>query len=81
MSTDPPRSSPAEFRRRFRGTPLFRAKRRRLVRNALIAVVNQRLLELKPAVESLAEDADDLVRQTARWALDQLSGDDSNELH
>jgi epoxyqueuosine reductase len=71
----------AEFRRQFRGTPLFRAKRRRLVRNALIAVVNQRLSELKPAVESLAEDADELVRQTARWALDRLNGALSNELH
>jgi len=71
----------AEFRRRFRGTPLFRAKRRRLVRNALIAVVNQGLLELKPSVESLAEDDDDLIRQTAQWAIDRLSGDQSNELH
>jgi len=64
----------ASFRARFRGTPLFRAKRRRLVRNALIAAVNGRCFHLKGRIEALCNDPEALVSQTARWALQQLRG-------
>lgn len=62
----------AEFRQRFRGTPLFRIKRHRFVRNALIATVNQKCRELLPAVRRLAEDENELIRTTAQWALRRL---------
>ena len=62
----------ADFRARFRGTPLFRAKRYRLVRNAIIVAVNQRHRELLPQIERLANDANDVVRETVRWALLKL---------
>jgi epoxyqueuosine reductase len=62
----------AEFRQRFRGTPLFRIKRHRFVRNALIAAVNQKCRELLPAVRRLADDENQLIRTTAHWALERL---------
>ena len=71
----------AEFRRRFRGTPLFHAKRKRLIRNALIAVANQGLRELKPLVDSLSADAEELIRQTAKWTSERLDEIHSNEVH
>jgi epoxyqueuosine reductase len=64
----------AAFRRRFRGTPLFRAKRPRLIRNALIVAVNRNCTHLRPLIESLCQDENDLVRTTAQWAHDRLRG-------
>ena len=59
------------FRERFRGTPFFRAKRSRLLRNTIIAVYNGNHQRLKSLVESLCNDADELVRQTAKSILEQ----------
>jgi len=59
------------FRRRFRHTPLWRAKRRGLLRNAAIVLGNQRH---EPAIEALARglnDAEPLVRGACAWALRQ----------
>ena len=72
--------SDAEFRERFRGTPLFRAKRHRLVRNAIIAAVNQQCHNLRPAVARLLNDENGLIRSTAHWAMGHLGASGSNEL-
>ncbi|MFO0947910.1 MAG: tRNA epoxyqueuosine(34) reductase QueG [Planctomycetota bacterium] len=61
-----------EFRQRFRGTPLFRTGRSRMVRNAVIVAANQGRTDLLPAIRSLAGDADMVVREAANWAIDQL---------
>ena len=61
-----------EFRSRFRKTPMWRAKRRGMIRNALILVANQRELNLLSAVEKLQNDPDDLIRKTASWVLKKL---------
>ncbi|HEY5312343.1 MAG TPA: tRNA epoxyqueuosine(34) reductase QueG [Pirellulales bacterium] len=59
------------FRARFRHTPLWRARRRGLLRNAAIVLGNQRDPQ---AIEALAiglADSDALVRGACAWALGQ----------
>jgi epoxyqueuosine reductase len=60
------------FRRRFRGTPLFRSKRRGVLRNALLILGNQRYAPAEPAMERLLHDHEPLLRGAAAWALGKL---------
>lgn len=62
------------FRARFAGTPLLRAKRRGLLRNAAVALGNSGVAAARPALERAAVDPDDLVRTHAAWALQRLAG-------
>jgi epoxyqueuosine reductase len=62
------------FRRRFRHTPLWRAKRRGILRNAAIVLGNQRAEIAVPALVRGLNDAEPLVRGAAAWALGQISG-------
>lgn len=57
------------FREQTRGTPLFRSKRARLVRNALIAAANLRLPGAAEAADALSDDPDEGIRDAARYAL------------
>jgi epoxyqueuosine reductase len=62
-----------EFRARFRQSPLWRAKRGGILRNAAIVLGNQRPAE---ALETLAQglaDHDPLVRGACAWALGQYN--------
>lgn len=70
----------AEFRTRFRGTPIKRTGRDRFVRNALIAAGNARDSSLVPHVEALIDDASPLVRAMAAWALQRLDPAKSDTL-
>ncbi|MFP4012117.1 MAG: tRNA epoxyqueuosine(34) reductase QueG [Spirochaetaceae bacterium] len=63
-----------EVRRRFAGSPLLRARRRGLVRNACIAAANAGAAELLETIEALTADADHVVSFTARWAAARLRG-------
>ena len=60
------------FRERFRGSAVKRAKRRGLLRNVAVALGNSGDERHRPLLESLARDADDVVREHARWALRRL---------
>jgi epoxyqueuosine reductase len=64
------------FRTRFRGTPIKRTGRDRLVRNCLIAAGNAREASLLPFVEPLLDDPSALVRAMAVWALHKLASPD-----
>lgn len=64
--------SDEEFRKRFRGTPLFRTRRAGIVRNAAIAAGNQGATDLLPILEKLTSDEDPGVRDAALWAIDRL---------
>lgn len=59
------------FRRRFRHTPLWRPKRRGLLRNAAIILGNQRCPEARPALLRGLTDHEPLVREACAWALEQ----------
>lgn len=66
-------ASDADFRARFKGTPLLRPKRRGLLRNAAIVAANIGCTAAVPALQARAEqDAEPLVRAHALWALMRL---------
>lgn len=57
------------FRRRFRHTPLWRAKRRGVLRNAAIVLGNRPHRDSLPALERGLSDQEPVVRQACAWAL------------
>jgi epoxyqueuosine reductase len=57
------------FRRRFRNTPLWRPKRRGILRNAAIVLGNRPTPAALPALVRGLNDAEPLVRGAAAWAL------------
>ena len=59
------------FRARFRKTPLWRAKRRGILRNAAIAMGNQPVETNLPALRKGLNDVEPLIRGAAAWALGQ----------
>lgn len=72
--------SAEQFRQRYRETPLWRPRRRGMLRNAAIVLGNQRFV---PAVEALGRalhDEEELVRGAAGWALGQIGGARAREL-
>lgn len=78
--------APEEFNRRFKGSPVKRAKRRGFLRNTAVALGNAAGSgpaapgESREAVAALAralQDAEPLVRRHAAWALGQAGGDEA----
>ncbi len=59
----------AGFRRRFRQSPLARAKRHGLARSAAIALGNHPHPPAFPALVAALRDAEPVVREAAAWAL------------
>jgi epoxyqueuosine reductase len=64
--------SEEEFRRRFKGSPILRAKRRGFLRNVAVALGNLKSREAVPALMRALDDEEPLVRQHAAWALGQI---------
>jgi epoxyqueuosine reductase len=64
--------SEEEFRRRFRHTPFWRPRRAGMLRNAAIALGNRGDALALPALEKATRDADEIVREAARWAIEQI---------
>ena len=60
------------FRRRFRGTALLRTKRRGLLRNVALVLGNTGDAAALPALRHALDDAEPLVREAARWAIEQI---------
>lgn len=65
----------AAFRARFRATPLWRARRRGVLRNAALILGNQGHAAALPALARGLEDAEPLVRAASAWALGRLPDD------
>jgi epoxyqueuosine reductase len=61
-----------EFRRRFRGTALFRTKRRGLLRNAALVLGNAGDARALPALRRATGDAEPVVREAAAWAIAEI---------
>lgn len=66
--------TPEEFRSRFRGTNVLRAKYRGFLRNCLVAAGNSHRFELLPDVSRHLESGDELIREHAVWAYACLGG-------
>ena len=64
--------SDAEFRARFRRTPLWRAKRRGLLRNVAVALGNWGDPRAVPALRRALDDPEPLIREHAAWALARI---------
>jgi epoxyqueuosine reductase len=60
------------FRKEFRGTPIFRLKRGRWLRNICIVLGNIGTSHDLPALQASCHDADPVVREHAQWAVTQI---------
>jgi epoxyqueuosine reductase len=64
--------TPPEFSRKFRGSPVKRAKRRGYLRNVAVALGNHGGPQDLPALEMLLHEDDSLVREHAARAIEQV---------
>jgi epoxyqueuosine reductase len=69
--------SEEEYRRRYHGTALGRARWDGLVRNGILQAGLQRDLRCLPAIRAHLESPHPGVRAAARWAVGQLEGEPS----
>ena len=69
-----------EFSRRFKGSPIKRAKRRGFLRNVLVAIGNWGDQRAVPALRKALTDDEPLVRSHAAWALGQIGGTDAEQV-
>jgi len=63
----------AGFKKMFAGTPILRTKRRGLLRNVCVALGNVGDVSALPALERAAQDAEPLIAEHARWAMERIS--------
>jgi len=61
-----------KFRDFFRGTPIFRIKRRGFLRNVCVALGNIGYESALPALERALNDSEPLVREHSQWAIAQI---------
>lgn len=66
------RLSPEEFQKRYRGSPIKRAKWRGFLRNVVVAMGNSGDPEMIPELENLLQSDDPMIRRHAKWALNAL---------
>jgi len=64
--------TPEAFNRKFKGSPVKRAKRRGYLRNVALAVGNSGDEKTIPALENAGRDKEPLVREHADWALKKV---------
>ncbi len=60
------------FNRRFRGSPLERTRRKRILRNVAIAMGNSGEVQFRPQLEAWAQGEDPVLAEAAEWALKRL---------
>ncbi|HSF06175.1 MAG TPA: tRNA epoxyqueuosine(34) reductase QueG [Methylomirabilota bacterium] len=69
------------FRARFKGSAIWRAKRRGLVRNVALTLGSRREASAAPALRRLLNDRELVVRRAAAWALERIhDGRDRSDL-
>ena len=66
--------SAAEFRKKFHGSPILRAKRRGFLRNVAVALGNLKNPAAVPALIGALDDEEALVRGHVAWALGEIGG-------
>ncbi|MEJ2759642.1 MAG: tRNA epoxyqueuosine(34) reductase QueG, partial [Anaerolineales bacterium] len=68
--------TPQQFNRKFKNSPVKRAKRRGYLRNVAVALGNQASPAHILALSIALHDPEPLVRQHAAWALGQIGGEE-----
>lgn len=63
------------FRDRFRKTPLWRAKRRGILRNAAVVLGNQQDPSALASLEKGINDSEEIVRGACAWAIGKIGGE------
>jgi epoxyqueuosine reductase len=63
----------AGFKARFAGTPLWRTKRRGLLRNVCVALGNVGDAAALPLLAQATHDPEPLIAEHAQWAVDQIN--------
>lgn len=71
--------TPEEFNRKFKDSPVQRAKRRGYLRNVAVALGNTGDRRAIPALEKAREDGEPMVQRHAAWAMDKLSNRENVE--
>ena len=72
--------SQEEFSRRFKGSPVKRAKRRGLLRNVAVALGNWGSPEAVPVLAQALWDSEPLVRGHSGWALGRISSEATSQV-
>lgn len=62
-----------EFTKKYAGSPLMRAKREKLIRNACIVAANMNRTDLLPELKELSKDPSEVIKEHAIWALQELT--------
>ena len=62
----------ARFKKQFAGTPMLRTKRRGLLRNVCVALGNVSDESVLPALRKASSDAEPLIAEHARWAIERI---------
>jgi epoxyqueuosine reductase len=70
-----------EFRRKFEGTSLLRARRSGLLRNAAIVLGNVGDSSCVPTLERAMHDRDSVIREAATWARDRIRARLTSDTH
>ncbi|MDE1177352.1 MAG: tRNA epoxyqueuosine(34) reductase QueG [Edaphobacter sp.] len=60
------------FRQQFKGSPLERTRRKRLHRNVAVAMGNSGDPSCLPQLEQWSQGEDDVLAETARWAVQKI---------
>ena len=63
---------PEDFNRKFKDSPVKRAKRRGYLRNVAVALGNKGSAQDIPALEKAVQDHEPMVREHAAWAIQQI---------
>ena len=69
-----------EFSRRFKGSPIKRAKRRGFLRNILVAIGNWGNKRAVPSLKGALADDEPLIRSHAAWALGRIGGETARQI-
>lgn len=69
-----------EFSKKYKGSPIKRAKRKGFLRNVLIAIGNWGSRSALPALKKALRDDEPLIRGHAAWALGQIGGKNAKQV-
>lgn len=61
------------FKEQFRNSPILRAKRRGFLRNVCVALGNTGNADDLPALRRALDDPEELIREHAAWAMEQIA--------